>query len=152
MATFGIQNHVMKITPKSGIDKLLFGMKRADVEKIYGKPSKQFEDDDQNAIWLYDAQRWRLTFYEDEDFRLGYIIASHPDLELAGQTVIGAATETLKTNLQKHFKAWETESFDMTDNHFNEENWLILQSEFGTVTKVELGVVAKNLDDFDWKF
>ena len=142
----------MKIIPKSGVDQLLFGMKRPHVEKIYGKPSREFIDDDQNIIWLYDTQRFRLTFYEDEDFRFGYIIASNPELELGGQNVIGTHAETLKQNLQKHFKAWESETFDMTENHFNEENWLILQSEFGVVTKVELGVVAKNLDDFDWKF
>lgn len=127
-------------------------MMRADVEKIYGKPSREFVDDDQNIIRLYDGQRFRLTFYEDEDFRLGYIITSHPDLELSGQKIIGANAEKLRQDLKKQFKAWETEMFDMTENHFNEENWLILQAEFGVVTKVELGVVAKNLDDFDWKF
>jgi hypothetical protein len=142
----------MKITLKSGIDQLLFGMKRADVEKLYGKPDRQFEDDDQNVIWLYNAVRLRLTFYEDEDFRLGYLIASHPELEIAGQTVIGVTTENVKQQLQRYFKTWETEQFDMTENHFNEENWFILQAEFGVVTKVEMGVVAKNLDDFDWKF
>ena len=142
----------MKITLKSGIDQLLFGMRKADVEKRYGKPSRAFEDEDQNSIWVYNSERLRLTFYEDEDFRLGYIISSHPDLELAGQKLIGENVESLKTNLQKQMKSWEQEYFDMTENHFNEENWFILQSEFGVVTKIEMGVVAKNLDDFDWKF
>ena len=142
----------MKISPRSGIDKLLFGMKRSDVEKIYGKPNRTFEDDDQNIIWLYNDQRLRLTFYEDEGFRFGYLIASHPELEIDGKLLIGKNIDEVKRNLQKHCNSWETEQFDMAENHFNEENWLILQSEFGVVTKIELGVVAKNLDDFDWKF
>ena len=142
----------MKLNLKSGIDKLLFGMKGPDVEKLYGKPDKKFADDDGNAIYLYNNQRMRLTFYEDEDFRLGYIISSNPYIELGGNAIIGAGIDTAKQALQKQCKTWETEQFDMTENHFNEENWLILQSEFGIVTKVELGVVAKNLDDFDWKF
>jgi hypothetical protein len=142
----------MKVIPRSGIDQLLFGMKRPDVEKIYGTPNREFIDDDQNIIWLYNAQRFRLTFYEDEGFRLGYIIASNPELELSQEKVVGANIETLKEQLQKYFKAWESEVFDMTENHFNEENWFIFQSEFGVVTKIEMGVVAKTLDDFDWKF
>lgn len=127
-------------------------MKRPDVEKLYGKPSRSFEDEDQNIIWLYNETKLRLTFYADEDFRLGYIIGAHDKLELFGFSVIGADVQKLKSDLQKQIKGWETEIFDMTENHFNEENWLILQAEFGVVTKVELGVVAKNLDDFDWKF
>ena len=142
----------MKISPKSGIDKLLFGMKRSDVEKLYGKPNRSFEDDDQNIILLYNEPKLRLTFYADEDFRLGYVISANGQLEIFGHRVIGADVERLKLDLQKQIKGWETETFDMTENHFNEENWLILQAEFGVVTKVELGVVARNLDDFDWKF
>ena len=142
----------MKIILKSGIDKLLFGMKRPDVELLYGKPNRSFEDEDQNNIWLYNEPKLRLTFYADEDFRLGYIIGAHDQLEIFGHRVIGTEVEKLKLDLQKQIKSWETETFDMTENHFNEDNWLILQSEFGAVTKVELGVVAKNIDDFDWKF
>ena len=142
----------MKIDLKSGIDKLRFGMKRPEVEKLYGKPDRKFDDDDGNAIYLYNPMRLRLTFYEDEDFRLGYLIGSHPDLEFGGTTLIGKSIDEVKRALQKQCKTWEGEEFDMTENHFNEENWIILQSEFGVVTKIELGVVAKNLDEFDWKF
>jgi len=142
----------MKLQPKHGIDQLLFGMKRPDVEKIYGNPDREFTDDDGNIIYLYNAKRVRLTFYEDEDFRFGYVIGSHPDLEIGGNKLIGVETHNVKQSLQKQCKTWETEQFDMAENHFNEENWLILQTEFDTVTKVEIGVVAKNLDDFDWKF
>ena len=61
----------MKVNSKSGIDKLLFGMKQKDVEVLYGKPNKQFKDEDENIIYLYNALKLRLTFYEDEAFRLG---------------------------------------------------------------------------------
>ena len=142
----------MKVILKSGIDKLLFGMKRPDVEKLYGKPNRSFEDEDQNIIWLYNEMKMRLTFYADEDFRLGYIICANDQLEVFGHGLVGADVEKLKQDLQKQIKGWEIETFDLTENHFNEDHWLILQAEFGIVTKMELGVVAKNLDDFDWKF
>lgn len=142
----------MEIKPQYGIGPLLFGMEQSDVEAIYGNPDKQFRDDDRNVIYLYNQQRLRLTFYEDEGFRFGYAITSNPDAVISGTRIIAAPRGNVKQALEKQFKTWETEDFDMTVNDFNEPNWLILQSEFGLVTKVELGVVAKSMDDFDWKF
>ena len=143
----------MKIVLKYGIDKLLFGMKTADVNSIYGKPDAEFKDDEKNLIYVYHSYKWRLTFYQDEDFRLGYIICAHPELELAGHTIIGGKIETLKEKLKtENLKDWELEHFDITENHFNESNWLILQSEFGEVLRVEMGAMINDNDEFDWKF
>ena len=141
----------MKLNPKNGIDSLLFGMKHKDVVERYGQPTKQFEDDEGNVIYLYFDQRLRLTFYEEEEFRLGYIITSNPEVELLDKKLIGAEVEALKKELP--FKSWEVERFDATENHFNESNWLILQSEFGTVIRVEIGALIDDVkDEFQWKF
>ena len=43
----------MELKPKFGFEQLLFGMKQKDVIAIYGEPDKQFNDDDQNIIFLY---------------------------------------------------------------------------------------------------
>ena len=140
----------MKLNPKNGIDQLLFGMKQNDVIAIYGNPDKQFKDDDGNIIYLYNQQKWRLTFYEDEDFRFGYIITSNPEVALLDTKVIGRNVEEVKAALP--FKSWEQEDFDATVNHFNESNWLILQSEFETIIRVEIGAIINDNDEFDWKF
>ena len=140
----------MKINPKNGVDKLLFGMKQTHVEAIYGKPTKQFLDDDGNSIYLYFNQKLRLTFYEDEAFRLGYIITSNTEATLLDKKVIGKNVADLKSELP--FISWEQENFDSTENHFNESNWLILQSEFGIIIRVEVGAIIKDNDEFDWKF
>ena len=140
----------MKLNPKNGIDKLLFGMKQKDVEAIYGKPGKQFNDDDGNIIYLYNAEKMRLTFYEDEAFRLGYLISSNPELTLLEKKVIGKSVETVKSELP--FKTWEQEDFDSTENHFNESNWLTLQSEYAIIIRVEIGANINDKDEFDWKF
>ena len=140
----------MKLNPKNGIDQLLFGMKQKDVFALYGSPDKQFEDDDRNVIFLYNKYKWRLTFYEDEDFRLGYIITSNSDATLLDKKVIGRNVAEVKLELP--FKSWEQEDFDSTENHFNESNWLILQSEFGVVIRVEIGAIINDNDTFDWKF
>ncbi len=141
----------MKLNPKNGIDSLLFGMKQKDVVERYGQPNKQFEDEEGNVIYLYFDKRLRLTFYEEEEFRLGYIITSNPEVELLDKKLIGVEVELLKKELP--FKSWEVERFDATENHFNESNWLILQSEFGTVIRVEIGALIDDVkDEFQWKF
>lgn len=140
----------MILNPKNGIDKLLFGMQQKDVEAIYGKPDKEFKDDDENIIYLYNKEKLRLTFYEDESFKLGYIISSNPELLLLDKKVIGRNCIELKTELP--FKSWEVEDFDSTENHFNESNWLTLQSEFGQVIRVEIGAIINDNDELEWKF
>ena len=143
----------MKIIPKNGVDQLLFGMKQADVTAIYGKPDKQFSDEEDNIIYVYNDKKLRLTFYEDEDFRLGYIITSNPESTLFDHHLIGKNFgEIQKELLSKGFKSWEKEDFDLAENQFNEDHWIILQSEFDTIVKIEIGAIINDKDEFDWKF
>jgi hypothetical protein len=141
---------MMIIKLKNGIDNLLFGMKQKDVELLYGKPSKQYTDEEGNVICLYNRQKWSLTFYEDEEFRLGYIICSHPEATILDKKVLGRNIEVVKNELP--FKSWTKEDFDTTENHFNESNWLILQSEYDDIIRVEMGAIINDNDEFDWKF
>jgi hypothetical protein len=140
----------MEVNLKNGIDKLLFGMKQKDVVSLYGNPNRQFEDEDANLIYIYNEEKLRLTFYADEEFKLGYIISSNTNLQILNQKVIGLNCEEIKRSLP--FKNWEIENFDSTTNHFNESNWLILQSEFDVVIRVELGAIINDKDEVDWKF
>lgn len=144
----------MEIKLKFGIDKLVFGMKKADVEKLYGMPDVQFQDEDGNEIAVYNDPKWRLTYYADEDFRLGYISTSNNNLTLHAQKLVGESVESVKVALMpKGMKSWEKDHYDITHQYFNEANWFWMQSEFGLITKVEFGVGLKEKEDeFDWKF
>ena len=142
----------MKINLKNGIDKLLFGMLQKDVAAIYGKPTKSYKDEDDNVILLYNDQKMRLTFYIEEGLKLGYIVSSHENLILEDQKIIGKTIDVIKKDLApKGLKTWEEESFDTYENYFNEDYWMIVQTEFGFAVKVELGAIIKN-DEFEWKF
>jgi hypothetical protein len=144
---------IMKINPKTGIDKLIFGMAQNDVEALYGKPNKSFKDEDDNNVYQYNSQKLRLTFYKDENFKLGYIVGSSQDLVLFDKKVIGRAVADVQKELNtKDFAKWEKEEFDTLENYFNETNWMILQTEFDDVVKVEVGAIINNKDEFDWKF
>jgi len=143
----------MKISLKSGAGELLFGMKEKDVKALYGEPDRNFKDEDKNVIYLYNDKKLRLTFYQDEDFRLGYIITSNPQAELFGKKVIGEKWENLTAHLAENkLKAFEKDVFDGMDNQFNEDNWVIFQVEFGEVMRVEIGAIINAKDEFDWKF
>jgi hypothetical protein len=143
----------MKINPKNGIDKLIFGMKQNDVIAIYGKPNRNYKDEDDNVIFAYNSLKIRLTFYKEEELKLGYLVASSPDLELFGNKVINRKIADVKKDLaQKGITKFTQEEFDTFENYFNEENWIILQTEFEEVVKFEIGAIINDKDEFDWKF
>ncbi len=143
----------MKINPKTGIDKLVFGMLQKDVEEIYGKPDKISTDEDDNRILQYNKQKIRLTFYEDEGFKLGYLITSNPEAVLFDKKIIGRPISDVQKELEAAgWAKWEKEEFDTLENYFNESNWTIFQAEFDEVVKVEVGAIINDKDEFEWKF
>ncbi|WP_396168797.1 hypothetical protein [Flavobacterium sp.] len=143
----------MKINLKNGIDKLLFGMKQNDVTALYGKPNRNYKDEDENVIFAYNALKMRLTFYKDEEFKLGYIVASSTALELFGNKIIGKEINAAKKELAtKGITKFTQEEFDTFENYFNEDNWIILQTEFEEVVKFEIGAIINAKDEFEWKF
>lgn len=143
----------MKINLKNGIDKLIFGMKQNDVIAVYGKPDKNYKDEDDNLILVYNNFKIRMTFYKDEDFKLGYLVASSPNLELFGNKIIARKITDVKKDLvQKGISKFTQEEFDTFENYFNEENWIIFQTEFDEVVKFEIGAIINSKDEFEWKF
>lgn len=143
----------MKINLKHGIDQLVFGMKQNDVIAIYGKPNRNYKDEDDNVIFSYNSLKMRLTFYKEEDFKLGYILASSLDMELFENKVIGKKISDIKSQLTtKGITKFTQEEFDTFENYFNEENWIIFQTEFDEVVKFEIGAIINDKDEFDWKF
>jgi hypothetical protein len=142
----------MTINPGFGFGVLLFGMKPSDVEQLIGKPDRQFQDDEQNIITLYNTYKLRLTFYEDEDYRLGYAICSHQDALLHGMHMIGKPAEQLVRELEaKGMKNWEREYIDSAEHILDTDHWVTLVSEFGEVGKIEFGALIER-DEFVWRF
>jgi len=142
----------MNINPKNGIGELLFGMKQQHVISLIGEPGKRFKDEEKNVVFLYNQHKLRLTFYEEEEFRLGYMVISHPDTTLFDKKVIGRAPKEIQNEVpEKIFKTWEIADEDGIESYFNEDNWIMLISEFNEITKVEVGAIIEN-DEFDWKF
>ena len=144
----------MEIKLKYGIDKLLFGMKQKDVEALYGMPDSKYTDEEENIVYVYNEQKMRLTFYEEEELRLGYITSTNQNLELFGFKLIGKNWNEVKTILESNkLIQFETEVVDGTENYFFETNWMFVNVDYGSVFKIEIGAIfTDNEDDFDWKF
>lgn len=144
----------MDIKLKYGIDNLLFGMKEQDVTKILGKPDSSYKDEDENVIFVYNSRKLRLTFYKEEDFRLGYMTTSNPIVKLFNTTLIGKNWSEIYPVLEKNkIKSFESDTAEGIVSYFNEENWLFFHVDYNEIVKIELGAVFKEKeDDFDWKF
>ena len=140
----------MIIFPKRGIENVLFGMKQKDIIETIGMPTKKFEDEEQNIVLIYNNLKLILTFYEEEDFRLGYIVCGDSDALLFDKKIIGTSSNDISKNITP-VKKWELEDFDTFMHHFDEDNWLILVSEFDIISKIEIGAIIKN-DEFVWAF
>ena len=143
----------MEIKLKFGIEKLLFGMQKKDVEAIYGKPSLEYKDEENNTICVYNEYKMRLTFYIDESNKLGYITSSHPDLVLFSNIIIGKSWPTVAQLLTENkLVKFEEETTEGISQYFYEDYWLFLHVDYNEVVKVEVGAVFNNNDEFDWKF
>ena len=144
----------MEIKLKYGIDNLLFGMKEQDVTKILGKPDSSYKDEDENVIFVYNSRKLRLTFYKEEDYRLGYMTTSNPIIKLFNTTLIGKNWSEIYSVLEKNkIKSFESDTAEGIVSYFNEENWLFFHVDYNEIVKIELGAVFKEKeDDFDWKF
>ncbi|UGS20472.1 hypothetical protein [Flavobacterium cyclinae] len=144
----------MEIKLKYGIDNLLFGMKEQDVIKILGKPDSSYKDEDENVVYMYHTRKLRLTFYKDEDFKLGYMTTSNSGVKLFNSFLIGKDWSEVYPILEKNkIKPFEMDTNEGVVSYFNEPNWLFFHVDYNEIIKIELGAVFKEKeDDFDWKF
>ena len=80
-------------------------------------------------------------------------MASSVDLELFGHKIVNRKISDVKKDLVvKGITKFTQEEFDTFENYFNEENWIIFQTEFDEVVKFEIGAIINQKDEFDWKF
>lgn len=143
----------MQINLKIGVGDLIFGMLQNDVKLLLGEPNTIFNDEDNNIIWIYNDYKLRLTFYEDENFKLGYIKSTNKDVNLFSEKIIGQKWQFVESLLiSKNIKNIEKEQFDSLTNYFNESNWFIIQVEYEEVIGIELGVTFTQNDEADFKF
>ncbi len=142
----------MIVQLKIGIDNLKFGMTRPEVEEIIGRPNRQLIDsiDDNELIWEYTDLKLRLTFYQNEADRLGYIRSSNVNLQINDSKIIDCKIVDLQNIIAPKSESWEREEYDLFSTYFHKQNWLTLNVEYERITSIELGVPFKNDDEYEW--
>jgi hypothetical protein len=143
----------MEIRPKKGIGDFSFGMTIEEVVAKLGKPDKiyQDEDDENQLLYQYNKSKLRLTFYQDQDGKLGYIRCSNPKLTYQGKPVISTPIEKVEKEVfGKQVPEWEIEDYDFFVTYVNEEFWIVLNVEYDEVTEVELGVPINEDEEYEW--
>jgi hypothetical protein len=143
----------MEIKLKHGIDRLEFGMTPKYVEALLGKPNKTFKDDEDNTIYVYNAHKMKLTFYVDEDMKLGYVTTTNSSVQLFGAEIIGKPWDLVSGDLAlQKITNFEKDTEEGIDIYFNEDNWLFFHVDYDEVVEVEIGAIINNKDEFEWKF
>lgn len=144
----------MEVKIGIGIGKLIFGMLKPEVEKLIGKKDKESvdEDDDEvEVIWQFNSLKSRLSFYANEQGRLGYIRCSSTELVYKDHKIIGEKVETVLNLFKKQPDTfWEIEDCDSFIVHSSDSHWLSIHSEYEIVTQLEIGVPFLNDDEYNW--
>lgn len=143
----------MKLKLEIGIGRLKFGLSESEVEELLGIPDKNIKDpdSDDSIIWIYNDEKIRLTFYKDEERRLGYMETSNPNLALDQFVIIDTNIDLVKQEFSiNNITEWEIEDYHSFTSYFNEDFWLTLHVEYGRVTSIQLGVPFINEEEYKW--
>lgn len=136
-----------------GIGELKFGMTQAQCCEILGAPSRVIEDKDRDEeiILEFTPLKIRLSFYKEEEEKLGYIRTANKDITYNNQRLVGQSIHSIKHEVFKDsIDYWDKDEYAYFNAHSNDENWLTLNEEYKEVTDIELGVPINDDDEYVW--
>lgn len=143
----------MNLKPGVGVDNLIFGMRQSEIEQIMGKPDQTMVDDDDEIqiMWIYNKQKIRLTFYANEDNKLGYIRTSNVDISFNNIKLLGLDINFVINKIFEDLNGdWETDEYAFFSTYTNYEHWIVINVEYGVVESVELGLPFNDDDTYKW--
>jgi hypothetical protein len=143
----------MKLNIEIGIGKLRFGFKEDEVKEILGNPDeiKKDENSENRIIWVFNKEKIRLTFYKDEERKLGYIETANPNLTLNEFSIINSNIELVKEEFSKEeIFDWEKEEYHSFTTYFNERFWITFHVKYEEVTDLEIGVPFITEEEYKW--
>ena len=143
----------MDIKFKYGIGELVFGMIQEEVLATIGEPDEIRQDDNSESkfYFIFNDLQLRLTFYKNENGKLGYIESSNPNLQFDGKLVINKKIEDVKNDIIKNqISKWEKSEYHSFTTYYDEVNWLTITVEYNKVVSVELGVTFKDDENYLW--
>ena len=142
----------MELKPGIGLDNLIFGSTEADVMILIGDPDRTFtnEDDDNELIYQYNSRKLRLSFYKNQDRRLGYIRCGNNKVTYDNQPLLGQPIKELTETTLKTITPWNIDSYEFFDIYYNEANAITLNVEYEEVADLEFGVTVNKEGSINW--
>ncbi len=150
-------NKFTVVTPGQGIGKLLFGLKKSQVQNLLGEPDEvePAEDQDHLEYWHYDTQGISLVFDAVENMRLTTIVSANEDTALFGEPIINMSRDRLIELLRKkgHKTLNFTEDYDdgaKLETVESDEIEMLFWLREGQVTEVQFGPFFIDEDTINW--
>ena len=144
----------IELKPQIGLGPLKFGMKKEALIGLLGEPDQIFRDpiaDDDHTLMEWNALKLRLTIYEDEENRFGYIRTKNSNVVYNNHPIIGQPMSVLNQQaFTKIAEEWSVTGYGSWISYFYEDYWLSLNVEYDEVYEIEMGVSFKNDDEFAW--
>jgi hypothetical protein len=144
----------MEVKLGIGLGELKFGMKLPEVEDLLGRfdEHKIDKDDNNKLVYVFNEKKIRLTFYQSEKKRLGYIETSNPSVSFNGIQFFEKNIDFVKREIfGNNIKDWILDEYFSFKSHFNEEYYFSLHSEYEKTTNLELGVpFMNNSEEYKW--
>lgn len=147
----------MEIRIGSGLgDTFVFGMPRRAIEEVLGAPDRVWVDPlwaedegDEREELQYDGRRTSFRIYEGD--RLGWIRTRGRDATLLGERIVDRAVEdAVRDMAEAGYGPPEIEDYGTWRSVSWEHVSLELQTSYGRVDEVNLGVLFRNEEEYDW--
>ncbi len=127
-------------------------MSRESAERIMGPSNRDIldTDDENQLICEYSDAKITLSYYKNEDGKLGYIRSSNSELLINDLNVIDKDVNEVLTHVDSNLYSWEEEEYELFKTYFHQDYWLTLNVEYNRVISIELGVPFRDDNHFDW--
>jgi len=140
-----------------GIDQIKFGMLKADVEKVLGKPDeidKELYGENEEAMlesWHYDELDLSLGFDEDEDWKLITVAVSDSKYTLKNKALVGLKiSEIIDVLNEMGHDEIELEEDEEISVLYLDDQSMKIWLENQIVTEVQWGPLFQDEDTIAW--
>ena len=143
---------LVDVIPGIGMDDVLFGWTREQVEARVGPPEEAaehaYEDGDHTVAWYYWSRGFSFHFDAEDDWRLSRVEVDAASARLNGLRVIGLSRQGLLEFLGAEQAAWteEPDSGLVDVQEWGVSFWL----KEGVVVSVQWGVLFSDDDEAIW--
>ncbi|MGB0868194.1 MAG: hypothetical protein ACPGSD_01240 [Flavobacteriales bacterium] len=140
-----------------GIEEIKFGMLKADVEKVLGKPDeidKELYGENEEAMlesWHYDELDLSLGFDEDEDWKLITVAVSDSKYTLKDKALVGLKiSEIIDVLNAMGYDEIELEEDEEISVLYLDDQSMKIWLENQVVTEVQWGPLFQDEDTIAW--